>query len=362
MNAVPPTSRWRPEVMHRERMIAAFFFPDALTAMTEHDRRAAFRRLRKHGVTSIVTESDTYDDDVIAQAQEQGLRFWAGMACFLDPGAGDGAPPVLATGAEKPQMEWYRGRVPSDAAHIQRRIDTAARIVDDHLVDGLLLDFIRWPLHWELELRPGWPPPLDSSFDPGTLADFERHTGMTLPSHAAADAATWIHTQAPEAWLDYKAAVVADVVARLRDRITGVRDRSFPLAMTTVPMAAEWVGQRYGQLEPHIDAFLPMLYHSILRRSPRWVGAEVAEVRALTTRPVVPILQIDADGSAQGADWGAPVTRDEQQRIIHEAFGAGADGLAIFTGSELLDESRLEVLARALGAADARDPQTETGP
>lgn len=345
-----------------ERMIAAFFFPDALTEMPEHDRRDAFRRLREHGVTSIVTESDTYDNDVIVQAQEQGLAFWAGMACFLDPGDGEGTAPVLATGAEKPQLEWYRGRVPSDALHVERRIDTAARIVEDHPVDGLLLDFIRWPLHWELELRPGWPPPLDSSFDPGTLADFEQRTGVTVPSHAAADAATWIHTRVPEAWLDYKAAVVTEVVARLRDRITGVRDRGFPLAMTTVPMAADWVGQRYGQLEPHIDAFLPMLYHSILHRPPRWVGAEVAEVRARTSRPVVPILQIEADGSAQDADWGAPVSGDDQRSIIDEALGAGADGLAMFTGSALLDDGRLEILARTLGVADARDPQAETGP
>ena len=52
-------------------------------------------------------------------------------------------------------------------------------------IDALFLDFVRWPLHWEIELRPDRPRPLDSSFDATTLAKFEEATG--IPPRAGLD-------------------------------------------------------------------------------------------------------------------------------------------------------------------------------
>ena len=53
-------------------------------------------------------------------------------------------------------------------------------------IDGLFLDFVRWPLHWEIELRPGRTAPPDSSFDPVTLGgSLKKTTGIADPAALA---------------------------------------------------------------------------------------------------------------------------------------------------------------------------------
>ena len=326
-------------------MIGAFFFPDALTAVDAGQRRSMLARLRDHGVTTILTESDVYDDAVIADVHDAGLAFFAGVACFLDT-SGAASPPVLATGGAKPQMEWYRGVVPTDTAHAIARLETIERVITDHDVDGLLLDFIRWPMHWELELRPGWPPPVDCSFDAATLADLRERTGLDVPDTDPVAAARWLHTHAPEAWQGYKAEVITRFVAEVRQRTA--RAGLGTLAVTLVPVMPTWVGQDAAALSAHVDLVMPMLYHAILQRPAGWVRSEVNALHVATDAAIAPILQVDSDGSAQDADWGAPVSDDEFASCLHDTLAAGAAGAAMFTGSALLDEGRLAVLNRVL--------------
>jgi hypothetical protein len=74
-------------------------------------------------------------------------------------------------------MEWYVGMSPTDRTRQEEALAEIKSIALNYPVDGVFLDFARWPLHWEIELRPGRGRPLDSTFDPATLAKFEEATG-----------------------------------------------------------------------------------------------------------------------------------------------------------------------------------------
>jgi hypothetical protein len=337
-----------------ELTVGAFFFADKLHAMPRRDRISAFKRLAGFGVNTVLIESEVYDDEVIADAHASGLRFWGGIACFLAQGEDilERQPelrPILSNGVPRPPLEWYNGVIPTVESHRQERLSEVSRIVGAHQVDGFVLDFVRWPLHWEVELRVGHPPPLDSSFDRPTLEMFRDAKGVAVPVDDPVAASTWIMQNAPMEWISFKCDVITSFVTATRERLRAVGDRQLPLALCIVPLSPEWVGQRIEDLSAVADVICPMSYHPALYRSPKWVARNVADFVSVSRAPVVPLLQSDTDGEAVGADLGPPVADDDLARIVEESLVAGARGVGIFTGSDLLRGGRGDALRRGLG-------------
>jgi hypothetical protein len=164
------------------RIVGAFVFPEFWENSSR--LRSNLDALRDVGVNSIMTENDRYDFSAIEATRNSGLRFYAGVACFSDHSANfrfiKERPelwPILENGERRPQMEWYVGMTPIDSRRQEEVLATIGSIARTYPVDGLFLDFVRWPLHWEIELRPGQRKPLDSSFDPATLVKFEAAYG-----------------------------------------------------------------------------------------------------------------------------------------------------------------------------------------
>ncbi len=335
-------------------MVGAFFFADKLHGMTPAQRKDGFERLVGHGINAVMIESEAYDDEIIADAHQMGLAFWGGISCFLAPSQEmlEQMPelwPVLSNGQRRPRLEWYNGVVPTVESHRNAVLGKMARIVADHDLDGFVLDFVRWPLHWEVELRPGFPPPLDSSFDRHTLGLFRGASGMDLPVDDPVRASTWIMANAAAAWVDFKCGVITSFVAAAKERITVAVEKPIPLGLCIVPLFPEWVGQRVDDLSKTADLIFPMSYHPALHRDADWVAKNVGQFVAASKVPVVPLLQIDTDGEAVGADLGRPVGDDEFAQLVEESIATGAQGVTIFTGTELLQGGRLRALRRGLG-------------
>jgi hypothetical protein len=339
-----------------EPIVGAFFYAHRLFALSESERRRSLERLVSLGITTVITEADEYDDAVIADTHAAGLQLWGGLSCFLSTNSegnllelNPSLCPVLSTGRRRPQMEWYNAVIPTDKGHNERRLARSAAIVTDHAVDGFLLDFVRWPMHWELELRPGYPPPLDSSFDQHTLQLFRSEYDVDVPASDPGAAATWIAAHAGHAWIDFKCGVITRFVEQMRQRLDAARGAHVPLGVCAVPLQSQWVGQRFSDLQAHIDVLCPMSYHSLLYRPASWIAANVAELATGIDKPVTPILQIDTDGSELGADFGRPISDEEVTQIVSDAIGAGAHGVISFTGTELLRSNRGAAFARGLG-------------
>lgn len=339
-------------------IVGAFEFADAVNEISE----ARLQELRAWGVDTLVTEGDAYSAEAIARVRKAGLRFIAGLSAFSDHAAGNALlearpelHPIDETGQPRRQIEWYVGITPTIADYREARAQAAERIVREHDVDGLMLDFVRWPLHWEIEHRPGQERPPMSSFDPVTLADFERWRGASLPVAAGdpASAADWILRHAASEWTAYRSAVVTSFVEDVARRVRAVRgDLTLGVFVVPLPPAelAEAVGQDVAALGRIVDLIAPMTYHAILHRDAAWVRATTEAIAAAAECRVVPVVQVDsADGPRLGADWGPPVPPDEWAGVARTAWEA-AGGLIAFPAGALARDGRGRTLAEIAGA------------
>jgi hypothetical protein len=345
-----------------ERIVGAFVFPGAW-----RDRghfRALLRAFRGYGINAVMTESERYEVAAIDAAHELGLRFYAGVACFSDHATDfrtlAGRPelwPILETGELRAQMEWYVGLTPTDRRHQSQVLATIAAVAATYPIDGLFLDFVRWPVHWEIELRSGRPRPLDASFDPATLAAFAAASGARAPSHleTVPAAAAWIRAHHLREWVDFKCSVVTDFVRRASSQLAATRPGT-ELGIYLVPpvdgLTEPLTGQRVAELAPIADWLSPMLYHNILLKRPSWIGAVLSDLLPVTGAKSLPVLQADSNRDpAMAADWGPDMPIADWRAALAEAASRrDLAGLIVFPGTSLVGNGRGEALRDAVGA------------
>jgi hypothetical protein len=345
------------------RTIGAFIFPAVLESWRGDEAERKLKSLMDFGVNTIATESEIYDDHLIDLAHRLGMRFLGGIACFSDHGSNQRLLherpelwPVLQNGERRPPMEWYVGVTPTFEDYNQSRLDELDRIMRAHDLDGFCLDFIRWPLHWELELRLGAPRPLQSSFDAHTIRRFLEYANFELPHDCKTihQQAEWILDHHLEAWTNFKCQVITNFVAEARQRIRLRKGEAFSLGVYLVPapdeQRAELVGQRVRDLAPLVDFLAPMVYHAIVLQAPKWAAETMGEIAGLAPGKVLPVLQVDsAEGAETGADWGPPLPPDEWRLLACNTLEQiDSLGLIAFTGTSLFRENRGRILADCL--------------
>lgn len=289
------------------------------------------------GIGDIIVEIDDVPDALVHATRERGLRLLIGVTCFHEHGhvqlhTGFAQRPVGADGAYRERLEWYVGLLPTDARVTTELVARCARLAAVPGVAGLVLDFIRWPLHWEIELREDGVRLPPASFDHATLADFRHRTGIDVPQDAVA-AASEIARNHPDRWQQYRSEVITEIV----QVISGVTQRAgAALGAFVVPIAPDLVGQDIAGWRGSIDVIYPMSYHAILRRSPQWVGEVVDDMRRRGggDLPVVPVVQLTASDEFAGEwDWGDDFGRPELDAAI--AAGSRRGPVAYFPGTAI---------------------------
>jgi hypothetical protein len=341
-------------------IVGAFVFPD----LWENSRRANSKLgyFRDCGVNAIMTEADRYTLPMLDATHKAGLRFFAGVACFSDHASNfrslNQRPelwPILENGERRPQMEWYVGMSPTDGGRREEALAEIKSIARMYPVDGVFIDFARWPLHWEIELRPGRERPLDSSFDAATLARFEETAGalprdLNTPSAQAA----WIRQNRLAQWVEFKCKVVNDFVSEARSALKETK-ADVELGMYVVPdvngLTEPLTGQRIEDLAPLVDWIAPMLYHNILLQPPSWVASTLAPVVKVAGNKTLPVLQADSNRDpAVVGDWGPPMSdANWDETLSHVAARSDIGGLIIFPGMALMGQ-RGALLREMLGA------------
>lgn len=338
------------------RLAGAFAPLRALEGMDVAARRRLFDMTASCGVTYVLTEGVSLPAWLPDELGEAGLALGSGIACFSDHATAvaamtDRLRPVTATGEIRPQMEWYRGIIPTDRGYEEGLIDACVRAATQHPLRLFVLDFIRWPLHWELELRAG-AQVIDASFDRVTLGRFRDEMGFDIPVDDPAASAKRLHGDLRDAWTTFKCRVITDIVERITRRIRDARP-GLPLGAFIVPgdeaQRRSYAGQDVRALSRHLDVLLPMTYHAILRRPSSWIGETVSEMRQRSTAPIVPVIQVTADPSISGGnDWGVPFTPAALGAAIDAGLDAGGWGFVLFPAHGLGSALGAEVRPRAL--------------
>ena len=281
------------------------------------------------------------DPAFVAAAHAAGMSVYAEFGCCVGREWWERFPdsrPVTAAGAPLAPEEWYCGVNPTVAAVRAARLAALERLLLDCAIDGVWLDFIRWPCHWEV------PAPLlpRTSFDAGTLALFCHDTGLVVPDDPVAASRILLDSYAA-AWTAWRAAQITAWVAAARDVVRRVRPHAL-LGLFGVPWRQtehegailSVIGQDYRALGAYVDVFSPMVYHRMCGHTTEWIATITEEVHTLSGKPVWPIIQ--------AVDEPAPLPAEEYGRALDAALHCpAAAGVLIFTLPAAIAGAKLAV-------------------
>jgi hypothetical protein len=255
--------------------------------------------------------------------------------------------PIGVDGKPLEPDEWYLGLCPAHEWFAQEKLTELREMARAYAVDGVWLDFIRWPCHWEV-LQPRIE---ESCFCDYAVARFAAETGCEVSGDNVPARAQCILTKYPEEWARWKADQIIAFCRAARDILRHERPEAL-LGIFSVPWSPENYGDAMGRiiaqdfrrLAAYVDVFTPMAYHAMCGWPPEWVGEHAAYLVERTGRPVWPIVQ---------ATDAPPVSAEEFARAIEAAFAGGANGVMPFTFADVLKSEEKAASLKRLYATRA---------
>jgi hypothetical protein len=335
-------------------MIGVFCFEATWTGWSDERLATELRELRAMGATAIVTETLDPPTCLMRAAEGAGLETHISVPCFSAhayPELVEGwdVHPIQADGRRRRQMEWYTGVIPTHEGY-NRALSERIQAVAMARPAGVILDFIRWPLHWELELRASTPEPAESSFDARSIAAFASWLEDRDINVGGDLAPPMLLGPLREYWTQHKCDVIARFACDVAQSVRAV-DPAISLGAFIVPATEvdrrRLLGQDVTALSRCLDVLYPMTYHAILQEPPETVTRITADIRRRSSSVVVPVVQVTADRTvADPWDWGAEFPAEELGLIIDEALKI-APGVVLFS-FEGLDAQRRDEVSRTL--------------
>ncbi len=302
------------------------------------------------GVTAIF---GGYEDPILVAAlHERGIKVFAEVSLFVGLRYWARYPhshPITGTGEPMAAEGWYCGVNPITPEIHQHSLAKIRRLVQRYNVDGVWLDFCRWPCRWE---RPK-PKLIQTSFDPITLAAFQRDQGISIPPalETIPEQARWILEHHYEDWTAWKCGQITAFVKQVRTIIDQAPQKVL-LGLFSVPWRLSdfegairhIIGQDYQALAPLVDVISPMVYHNLCGRDIPWIAEITAWVAKETRRPVWPIVQVMDDPE--------PLTTPELRQILQTALTApGSHGVIVFN-LKTLNPEKLQVVKEVFRGKD----------
>ena len=275
-------------------------------------------QLSSCGVDSVFLEAEEYPRALIRALHEYGMRFFASLPIFSDRRLLMEFPelaPVDRDGRTMGAIEGYVGLCPTNKWYRRDRLEALSELARQVDVDGVWLDFIRYPCRWEK------PKPFleQYCFCRSCQQKFSKERGVPLTGETLEENSRLILTRHLEEWVEWKCGVIAGFVAEAKKRVTKARP-GIPLGIFAVPWRGEdfggairsIIGQDFKLLSEWVDIFSPMAYHGLCGRDVKWVG-EIAKYMIELTRKrtwtAIQSYDISAEkfGEAlsQGAEYGS---------------------------------------------------------
>jgi hypothetical protein len=300
------------------------------------------RFLKMHNINAVFGSHE--DAEFVDACHQNGFRVYAEAAVFVGEKYWKAHPesrPITATGEPLEKIEWYAGVCPNQPWLWEDKLEMIRKMVRDTKVDGIWLDFIRYPCHWEVK-----EPKLDQTcFCPVCMKQFQKDTGIALPAELAngKDQAQWILQHHRNTFIEWKCKRIALFVQKAREVIKAERPEVL-VGLFGVPwMPTERddaihaiIAQDYHMLAPHVDVFSPMVYHRMCNRDTKWISAVTKYLARVTRKPVVPIIQACSLPDA--------LPTAEFKQAIDAALSPPSAGVIIFNMKYLLDEEKMDAL------------------
>lgn len=301
--------------------------------------------LLEHGVNAVFVYPNE-NEDVLKQIKSAGVALYQSMGVFVGKSDYQQHPewrPLGVSGAPIKPNEWYFPLSPNHPALREQRLQRFKQRLQNPYIDGVWLDFIRFPLRWEN----GAPAFEQACFSPQSLDAFTEFSGIQPQGGSTKEKAQWILANHPEQWTAFK---VGSIRAWVQDA-AAVRDslrKDVKLGLFGVPYSLDEydgalrriVGQDYALLAKHLDIISPMIYHRMIAQPVERIRDLTLALRQSTGKPVWPVLQT----------MNLPDELPQQEFIqsIGLAAKASQEGLILFAANHLEAENRWPQLKAAL--------------
>jgi len=344
-----------------EIKVPVYAWMGGLNHASDDEISTSFKDLRGKGIIGLMYNGG-HDPETYRRiggiAKDAGLEFHAWIPTMLQRQNPQLPPDLYAVNGlgesafDKPAyVDYYQFLCPGREEVYQFLAALYGSIADVEVVDGIHLDYIRYPdvilaeglwekygLHMDREY-----PQFDYCYCDKCVKGFLEETGIDIRS---VDDPSQV-----EAWKQYRCDLITKIVNRLAE-LVHAKDKEISAAVFPGPgsVARKIVRQEWDRW--NLDAFYPMHYNDFYLKDTDWIGEVTLEgVTALDSRkPLYSGLFIcpDPEGKKDEPDpENHGLVPGELEDAIGESMENGAAGVCLFTPGRMTEE-HWKVLEQAI--------------
>jgi hypothetical protein len=317
------------------------------------ERRAEeWDALRASGASDVVVPLRTVDAELLRRLGEREITANVDLGLFAGATLRDafpGSAPIDERGEPMGVDGWYTPVCPSDERVRAKHLADLALLLERHgdLLSSVWLDFIRYPMRWEVE-RPRL---VQTCFCDRCLGAFLGEPGRAYTREERAVATRAILAERADSWAAWKCGRIAGFVRGIADLVRARRPRlriglfALPWRLADHGGAIRTiVGQDIALLGQIVDLISPMVYHRLCHRPVPWIAEVVGEARERSSAPVLPVVQ--------SLDLPEPLPDEEFAEALAVARCSSDQGVMVFDlGSVAGSAARVRAARDAFGPA-----------
>lgn len=190
--------------------------------------------------------------------------------------------PIDKDGNKASIVDWYAGVCPNNPRVKKEKLHEIKNIIKTIPIDGLWLDFIRYPCHWE-DVRNKII--TEYCFCPVCRSKYAKDVGADLKTNL---------------WYEWKCTQIFKFAKQARDIIKN-NNKNISLGLFSVPWKRNEygkaikrvVGQDFEKLAEVVDVFSPMTYHHMCGRPVEWIRETVCYFDKITRKQILPLVQTE---------------------------------------------------------------------
>jgi hypothetical protein len=299
-------------------------------------------KIRDINFDSLFLSEEKFESDTLKRIKDLSInsKIYIDVPVFAGKELLDKYPdaiPMKADG-ETLDIEEYAGLCPTHEGVRKEVLNKIEKLLKEN-IDGIWLDFIRYPTKWEGEE----PKISDTCYCGRCLQKFSEYLDEPIEGETLEDKYLLIDGAYYFEWLDFKTDQIASFVKEVRDLILA-SGKKIKLGAFIVP----WKDDEYGQaikrvvaqdftkMFQHLDVFSPMLYHKMAGRSVDWVKEMVAYYWE-TGKPLLPLVQTE--------DKPKVLSDEEFKKALEFATNSPSQSVCVFFIDDLLNKpSKMKIL------------------
>jgi hypothetical protein len=237
------------------------------------------------------------------------------------------AEPIEANG-KATNKEWYMGLCPTHTGVRRKNLERIRTLLDLD-INGVWLDFIRYPTKWE----ESEPIIMDTCYCDRCMALFSEFVGEDIDKKPS-DRAKHIRANFYNEWTRFKTEQISSFVQQVKNMLYK-ESPGMKLGLFAIPWdenehngaIKNILGQNHKQLSEYVDIFSPMLYHEMCGKDVGWIKEKVEYFDKFNV-PLLPLIQTEEKYTG--------VNLEEFRTSLELASESPSSGVCVFFLDDLM--------------------------